>query len=152
VIISPPIGYLLHTTHLIRPVFSTSFLPQPESPSSSTAYDWWKSLWPHPYEASEANIVFVKPDWSDLEETISYLRSHPEIASGIAQRQRDVFKRYLSPAAEVCYWRALIKGWSKVARPNYEYGSVGTWNVGGDDVEEGMRFETYSLLGKLKPK
>ncbi|PQE05967.1 DUF821 domain-containing protein [Rutstroemia sp. NJR-2017a BBW] len=77
VIISPPIGYLLHTTHLIRPVFSTSFLPHPESRASSIAYDWWKSLWPHPYEASEANIVFVKPDWSDLEEAISYLPKSP---------------------------------------------------------------------------
>ncbi|KAM3068494.1 hypothetical protein ACMFMG_009633 [Clarireedia jacksonii] len=152
VIISPPISYLLHTTHLIHPVFSTSFLPQAKSPASSDIYDWWTSRWPQTYKASEANIVFVKPDWSDLEETILYLRRHPEIASGIAQRQRDTFKRYLSPAAEACYWRALIRGWSQVARPNYEDGSAGNWNVGGVDLDEGMRFETYALLGKLKSK
>ncbi len=27
---------------------------------------------------------------------------------------------YFSPAAEVCYWRALVRGWSKVARYDEE--------------------------------
>jgi hypothetical protein len=58
----------------------------------------------------------VAPDWSDLESVVGWLENHPRVAEDIAKRQRDLFVGggYLSPAAKVCHWRALIRGWSKV--------------------------------------
>lgn len=79
----------------------------------------------------------MRPDWSDLEAVIEYLEAYPDIAKGIASRQRDLMvgRGYLSQAAEVCYWRRLIRMWSETVR----------WSEGG--WEGGMRFETWSLLG-----
>ncbi len=85
----------------------------------------------------EANAVFVAPDWSDLEDTIRWLEEHPGVAEGIASRQRELFanRGYLSPAAEVCYWRALIKAWSKVARTD-----VDAW----PEEQEGIGWEEFA--------
>jgi len=45
-----------------------------------------------------------------------------------------MFERgYLSEAAEACYWRRLIRGWSEQVRINEV------------EWEEGTRWETYSL-------
>ncbi|KAH8163731.1 hypothetical protein CIB48_g4527 [Xylaria polymorpha] len=99
---------------------------------------WVRSAWPTSYAAaSEANIVFVAPDWSDLEATVAWLEAHPGIASGIARRQRALFHGggYLSPAAEACYWRGLIRGWSEVVR--VDDGAF-------DDLEE-VTWEEFSL-------
>ncbi|KAL0942571.1 DUF821 domain-containing protein [Colletotrichum truncatum] len=127
VIISPPIEWLQHTTHLVKPVYSSVLLSggkehpiqhdltkkQSQYPSART-----QETWPATVRPEEANMVFVNPDWSDLDATISWLEDHQEVARGIAQRQRALFvgRGYLSPAAEVCYWRALIRGWSQVTR------------------------------------
>jgi len=94
------------------------------------------------------NIVFVEPEWTDLEETISYLRDHPDIAKGIAKRQREmvVDASYLSPAAEICHWRALIRAWSQVAKPNEL--DWGTQTGDRSEHEKGMRWETFNLAGK----
>ena len=99
--------------------------------------------WPHSYEPNEANIVFVEYDWSDLEQTVNWLRANPDTARGIARRQREMItgKGYLSPAAENCYWRALISGWSKVARTKNDE----NWDEG-----EETRWETFSLTGKTE--
>lgn len=80
----------------------------------------------------------MSPDWSDLEAVIEYLEANPEIAQGIAQRQREtmVDRGYLSQAAEVCYWRRLIRSWSETVR----------WDKA--EWSEGMRWETFSLLEK----
>jgi hypothetical protein len=50
-------------------------------------------------------------------------------------------KGYLSPAAENCYWRALINGWSQVAKTD----SDEKWDEG-----EEIRWETFSLTGKTE--
>ncbi|APA08906.1 hypothetical protein sscle_04g036760 [Sclerotinia sclerotiorum 1980 UF-70] len=147
IILTPPPTYLLHNTHFMRPIFSSSFFSAREE-SPETGYDW-ATRWPKTYGQSEANIIFVEPDWSDLEETIMYLRKNPEIATGIAKRQRDLFTKYLSPASEACYWRALIRGWSKVAEPDYEDDGWAGWDAEGPENGEGMRWETFSLLGKV---
>ncbi|KAI1332777.1 hypothetical protein F5Y16DRAFT_125401 [Xylariaceae sp. FL0255] len=80
---------------------------------------WVNSAWPTSYTPQDGgNMVFVAPDWSDLEATISWLESHPNAAATIAANQRALFhgRGYLSPAAEKCYWRGVIKGWSEVVR------------------------------------
>ncbi|RYC64962.1 hypothetical protein CHU98_g1271 [Xylaria longipes] len=204
VVLTPPVAWVQHVTHLLRPVFSYALDPDapdslspPPPPSSSSSSSsssrlsirslssffaaaagsqshphkkdepknpsgglprhpislgdsenppplapypapWVRSAWPTSYSAaSEANIVFVAPDWSDLEATVAWLDAHPGIASGIARRQRVLFEGggYLSPAAETCYWRGLIRGWSEVVR--VDEGAF-------EDLEE-VTWEEFSL-------
>jgi hypothetical protein len=132
VLITPPIAWLQHTTHLARPLFSADIVDGGWEPS-----DVVKEAWPVRYTPEEANVVFVAPDWSDLKTVIDWLESRPKVADGIARRQREVFveKGYLSPAAETCYWRALIKGWSEVVRIEDE-------NL---EAEKGVSWELFSL-------
>lgn len=138
VLITPPIAWLQHTTHLVRPLFSCDLDLGPRggeerwSPLESVAKGW-----PTRYRPEEANIIFVSPDWSDLEGTVKWLEDHPEVAEGIATRQREMFAEggYFSPAAEVCYWRALIRGWSKVVR----YDGM-DW-----EENEGTRWELFAM-------
>lgn len=135
VTITPPIQWLQHTTHLVKPVFASDMMGVDGGKERETA----RKAWPMGYQASEANIVFVTPDWSDLEATIEWLEKHPAVAEGIAKRQRKLFVGggYFSPAAETCYWRSLVKGWSKVVQ--YEEAD---WKE-----NEEMTFETFTLTG-----
>jgi len=142
IILTPPPSYLMHTTHFMRPLFSSSlpFSPSHNSPSVN-------ARWPKSYTPSQANIIFVDPEWKDLEQTIQWLRAHPSVAEGIARRQREVvLKGYLSEAAEVCYWRSLIRGWNSVAR--IDENMWGEWENEGVENGEGVRWETFSLTGK----
>jgi hypothetical protein len=123
----------MHTTHLMRPLFSST-LPFHSSSSIPKKKD---SRWPISYTPSEANIIFVEPDWSDLEHTVTWLEGNPDIAKKIARNQREkiVEAGYLSSAAEVCYWRSLIRAWSEVAQPTPSWVGNGL----------GTRWETFSL-------
>ncbi|XXH03968.1 hypothetical protein Hte_010376 [Hypoxylon texense] len=153
VVLSPPIAWMQHLTHLARPAFSHALdgvtrtppgaaaaAAPPPSSRDSVPYPapWVREAWPTAYDPrTEANIVFVAPDWSDLEATVAWLERHPAVAEGIARRQRDLFHGggYFSPAAEMCYWRAALRGWSKVAR---------TDGQGFEDLEE-IPWEEFSL-------
>ncbi|RFU28056.1 hypothetical protein B7463_g8281, partial [Scytalidium lignicola] len=147
VLLSPPITYLQHTTHLIRPLFSWSL---PLSSSSSVQNPPSKPVpnpdvktntsFPISYPPSQANAIFVSSNWDDLEATVQYLQSHPDIGERIARNQRETFvgRGYLSDAAEVCYWRELIRAWSSFAVVDEE------------EWEEGMLWEDYILTGKVQ--
>lgn len=71
------------------------------------------------------------------------LLEHPEKARKIADNSVHTFReRYLTPAAEACYWRRLFEGYGQVftgARLyiDREDGSV---------AKRGMRYETFMLL------
>ncbi|KAF7179939.1 hypothetical protein CNMCM7691_008991 [Aspergillus felis] len=139
IILTPPMAWMLHTTHLVRPVFSSTLLQTEPRQGPPHQSDRIKRAWPTDLDAGDANLVMVSPDWSDLEATIAWLENHPTIAQGIADRQRELFYDggYLSPAAETCYWRALIRGWSKVVE-----------SEGGEWTEhKGVRWELFSLGG-----
>lgn len=138
VVLTPPIQWLQHTTHLVRPLFSSDLgLGEGGAARRWTPSEKVRRAWPVHYKPEEANIVFVAPDWSDLGDTVAWLEAHPDVAEGIARRQRDLFVGggYFSPAAEACYWRALIRGWAKMAR---------TEGQGWEDAE-GVTFEAFSL-------
>ncbi|KAK4239931.1 lactation elevated protein 1 [Achaetomium macrosporum] len=134
VVLTPPIQWMQHVTHLVRPLFSSDLKIGAKGWTPSEKV---RRAWPVGYKPEEANIVFVAPDWSDLGDVVAWLEEHPEIAEGIARRQRDLFVGggYLSPAAETCYWRALVRGWAKMAR---------TEGQGWEDTE-GTTFEAFSL-------
>lgn len=126
VVLSPPLGWMQHTSHLIRPVFSYDLPGVRRTPGagadkvSLAPYPsaWVAAAWEGAAtkDPGEANMVFVAPDWSDLEAVVGWLEDHPSTAEGIARRQRAAFHGggYLSAAAEACYWRAAIRGWGSV--------------------------------------
>lgn len=157
VTVTPPIVWMQHTTHLVKPIFSSHLLAAATKPTTAETIQQNKNgpprkavqkfahavkkaderrtgrsvpghhtkkrpsghkSWPVSYPADQANIVFVAPDWSDLKDTIAWLEANPEIAAGIARNQRDLFVGggYFSQAAEVCYWRALVRGWATVVK------------------------------------
>ncbi len=64
------------------------------------------------------------------------------------QRQSEKCNSNDSPAAEACYWRALIRGWHRVARPVEDM--WGDSDSEGPENGEGVRFETFSLTGKVQ--
>lgn len=141
VLLTPPIAWMQHTSHFIKPLFSSDLDFQPTS-TEGKGGKWAPSegetrAWPTHYSPEEANLVFVAPDWSDLEDTVQWLEDHPDVAEGIAKRQRELFVGggYFSPAAEVCYWRALIRSWSNVAQ---------TAGEGWED-QPGVRWELFSM-------
>ncbi|KAI9755477.1 MAG: hypothetical protein M4579_004268 [Chaenotheca gracillima] len=64
----------------------------------------------------EQNFVEVEPDWSDLEPKIEELLKDDAKAKRIADNNVKTFReRYLSLAAETCYWRKLIRSWHQVS-------------------------------------
>lgn len=139
IVITVPINYMMHSSHLMKPMMSWNLGLESSQAPSDWAMKRMRKAWPRDYQPEEANAVFVSPDWSDLEDTIMWLRSHPKIAKGIAKRQKEMFvhKGYLSESAELCYWRETVRGWSKVAVPSGE-----GWD------EDGIPWETFALTGK----
>jgi hypothetical protein len=67
------------------------------------------------------------------------LLENPEKAKRIADNSVAVFReRYLTQAAEACYWRLLVKRWSEATRG---------WEVklyeGKEGKKRGIRYETF---------
>ena len=63
----------------------------------------------------EQNYIRVLNDWSDLEAKIEFYRSQPHEAERVAGNSAAAFRDlYLTPAAEACYWRAMIRRWKEV--------------------------------------
>ncbi|KAJ5908624.1 hypothetical protein N7495_001306 [Penicillium taxi] len=85
------------------------------------------------------NYVEVERDFSDLSAKIEPLLHNNATARQIATNSVKTFReRYLTPAAEACYWRALFDG----------YGNV--WNrtvsLGSEGQDRGLRYESFMLL------
>ncbi|KAL6235524.1 hypothetical protein BDW75DRAFT_209287 [Aspergillus navahoensis] len=88
----------------------------------------------------QQNYVEVARDFSDLAERIEPLLDDPERAEAIADNSVRTFRqRYLTAAAEACYWRAL---WD-------EYGNIynGSQAQAGEGREgrRGLRYESFIL-------
>ena len=147
IIITPPLNFIQHTATLLQPIYASSLLESSSNgpylqrhPTGSTP------AFPVSHDLDKGNVVFVAKDWSNLEATIEWLEANPVLASRIAKNQKHVMvgQGFLSTQAEVCYWRALIHMWAQKTKPK-EAGerAWGQWE------EEGVRFETYAVTGKL---
>lgn len=78
----------------------------------------WTAHYYHLLVASgpKQNHVRVKRDWSNLERKVKWFLKHPNDAQRVADNAVATFRDlYITPAAEACYWRRLIDGWSTVA-------------------------------------
>ncbi|KAL4874284.1 glycosyl transferase family 90-domain-containing protein [Aspergillus karnatakaensis] len=89
----------------------------------------------------EQNHVQVSRDFSDLEPMVLALLADPAEAQRIAENSVRTFReRYLTRAAEACYWRSLWEAYSKAFNES--------WSVtgsGGDRKVKGMRYESFVL-------
>lgn len=81
-----------------------------------------KRMWIEPHHnllvssGPDQNFVEVERDFSDLGDKIQNLLSDPSKAARIAQNNVKVFRdRYLTPAAQTCYWRHLIRAWAEAS-------------------------------------
>jgi len=111
----------------------------------------WTSHYYHLLQSKgpQQNFIPVKRDFSNLGKKVKHYMSHPEQAQRVSDNARAAFRnRYLTPAAQACYWRRLIKSWSEVSfRPEiYEDVEV---NVSGKNETEtqlrGISFEAFIL-------
>jgi hypothetical protein len=102
----------------------------------------WVEPHSHLYISSgpNQNVVEVERDFSDLEAKVQDLLRNPERAKTIVKNSVATFRdRYLTPAAEACYWRELFLSWADVSfQPD-------PWEVdeGGEERIRGVPFETF---------
>jgi hypothetical protein len=93
---------------------------------------------------TEQNFMEVERDFSDLETKIEYLLANPEDAKRIADNNVKTFReRYFAPAAEACYWRALIHGWAASSFQPQVFKSTPGEGLG---RPRGMRFENFAYV------
>ncbi|KAJ1710184.1 endoplasmic reticulum-resident kdel protein [Aspergillus flavus] len=90
----------------------------------------------------QQNFVQVERDWADLPHKIQQLLENPTRARMIADNSVNVFReRYLTPAADACYWRALLQAWT-TASPEITETMIDPTNVS----NKGIRYESFLLL------
>lgn len=101
------------------------------------------------------NYVEVKEDWTDLDATMQALIERDGTEEGrkaneaIAENNIKTFKeRYITPAAETCYWRRLIRRWAEVS-PEPEFFKKGEKGEHGDKVWRGIPVENYLLERRM---
>lgn len=89
----------------------------------------------------------VERDFSDLHEKMEWLIAHPADAARIARNNANVFRdRYLTPAAEACYWRKLIVEYARVSFSPEFYEVV----EDGRTLPRGMPYEAFSITRSLE--
>ena len=95
------------------------------------------------YSRPEQNAVRVADDRFDLEATMKALIANTTMAKTIADNARDVLRdRYLTPAAEACYWRRLIQGYASVSLDPKLYEADGK-------TLRGVPYESFTLLRRV---
>lgn len=65
----------------------------------------------------DQNVVLVKRDFSNLKSAMGRLLQRDEEVKRIAQNSVQTFREtYLTPAAQICYWRRMITVWAKTCK------------------------------------
>lgn len=90
------------------------------------------------------NYVEVERDFTDLSSAMDDLLAHPEKAKRIADNSVKTFReRYLTGAAEACYWRALVKAWKEVSFEPVLYEKIEDGQKKIREQKRGVRYETF---------
>ncbi|KAG4030997.1 hypothetical protein MFRU_010g01230 [Monilinia fructicola] len=101
-------------------------------------------------DGSEQNYIEVDRQFEGLEKKMEELLGKKDSGDleEIAERSVRVFReRYLTPAAEVCYWRRLISGWKEVMGFEVEFFNV---TDTGEKKWRGVPVESFLLERRLK--
>ena len=103
-------------------------------------------------EGPNQNYVEVQRNFSDLPEKVEQLLSDPERVERIANNSVATFRdRYLTPAAQACYWRRLFWAWHSVSFEPQAYQKVvtvleKTQNITSTTLEwRGEPYQTYLM-------
>ncbi|KAK5125421.1 hypothetical protein LTR85_000530 [Meristemomyces frigidus] len=99
---------------------------------------------------ADQNYIPVERDFSDLAEKVEWYMAHPRESQRVVDNAVATFRtRYTTPAAEACYWRRLLNGWSEVAFVPDPYETT-TAIMNGTTVEQrrlrGIAFEEFVQL------
>ena len=89
----------------------------------------------------DQNVVMVERDFSDLDAKMTELLRDRAKTRNIASHSAKIFRdRHLTPAAQACYWREMIRVWSEVSfKPE-------PWKVvDGKKRLRGVPFETFAI-------
>lgn len=93
-------------------------------------------------EGPDQNYVQVKRDFSDLECKVDELLADSDRAKAIARNGVNTFRdRYLTPAAQACYWRQLMHSWANVS-----FTPEGWETVDGTKKLRGTAFESFACV------
>lgn len=94
-------------------------------------------------DGPDQNYVEVERDFSDLAAKLEPLMRDTSTAQQIANNSVKTFReRYLTKAAEACYWRHLLDGYESV----WNSSSTVTKGSNPDQTERGLRYESFVLL------
>ncbi|KAF2496091.1 hypothetical protein BU16DRAFT_459825 [Lophium mytilinum] len=67
-------------------------------------------------DGPDQNYIQVERDFSDLKQKMEHYLAHPAETRRIADNSVKVFRdRYLTPAAQACYWRKLFAAYREVS-------------------------------------
>ena len=97
-------------------------------------------------EGKGQNYVEVQRDFSDLDKAMGKLKADDALARRVADNNVRTFReRYLTPAAEVCYWRRLFQRWADISFEPEFYKEMD-----GKKVWRGLPVESYALERRLE--
>lgn len=89
------------------------------------------------------NYVEVERDFTDLPAKMARLLANSTESQRIADNSVRTFReRYLTPAAEACYWRTLWGGYASMSEKPQLWVKDGE----GKRRKRGLRYETFVLL------
>ena len=92
------------------------------------------------------NYIKVKRDWSDLDDKMKALVKDQDKSQRVAAESRRVFRdRYLTPAAEACYWRKMFHTWKSAMA--FEPRKYETFE-NGTQVRRGVSWERFAFRQK----
>ncbi|PQE33648.1 hypothetical protein CJF32_00008657 [Rutstroemia sp. NJR-2017a WRK4] len=99
-------------------------------------------------DGPEQNYVEVDRNFNNLEKKMKELVEKKGEVEAIADRSVKVFReRYLTPAAEACYWRKLIWGWREVMGFEVEFFNI---TGSGEKKWRGVPVESFMLERRLE--
>ncbi|GAA97978.1 hypothetical protein E5Q_04658 [Mixia osmundae IAM 14324] len=122
--------YLIHTEGLKAYSGRLKYLLLCRSVSIMRKLDFIQHFHPlldsSPGSPSQNVIEIEGSDWTALPDRMQMLIADDRTTEEIAHRSYTLFRRYLSPAANDCYWRRVFQRWSEAQRfvPKLTSGSV----------------------------
>ena len=111
----------------------------------------WITHWYPLLQASGAdqNFIQVERDHSDLRAKMDYYTTNIEEAEKLAEKSVRVFRdRYLTPAAEACYWRRMFRSWKDLMNWEPRICEDGGPQELGKCNWRGLSWEQYVMTGR----
>ncbi|KAI9661912.1 MAG: hypothetical protein M1821_009152 [Bathelium mastoideum] len=111
----------------------------------------WIAHWYPLLQASgpNQNFIQVEQDHSDLKARMDYYTTHTDEAEKLAEESVRVFRdRYLTPAAEVCYWRRMFRSWRDLMSWEPRICEEGGSQDEGKCIWRGLSWEQYVMTGR----